>query len=277
MISVAMTTYNGEKFIEEQIKSILEQTLPADEIIICDDGSTDRTCEIIENFNDKRIRLIQNEDNLGYIRNFYKSISLTSGNYIFLADQDDVWHNNKIHEMIKHIQQTGAMAVCSNYTLIDANGSIIENTSELSIDSFIQKCKNNISKISTFRLAFGNIAQGCTYCFDSKVKDVYLKIQNNEVVHDLQIMIIASCMGEVHFINQKLIDYRIHSNNSIGFTEKGNKLEIPRSISKEPFMYRFFKQLNNIIKVKNLWLYGGIYYLRIPFLRAILRRKLRID
>lgn len=87
MISIAMTTYNGEKYIERQLESIFSQTLPVDEIIICDDNSKDRTIEIIGRFIEKnqtdKIRLVHNQENLGYIRNFYKAISLTKGDYIF--------------------------------------------------------------------------------------------------------------------------------------------------------------------------------------------------
>ncbi|MDO9153719.1 MAG: glycosyltransferase [Paludibacter sp.] len=85
MISVALCTYNGEKFIEEQLNSILNQTLPVEEIVICDDGSTDNTLNIINLFeqNNRNIKVFRNKNNLGTIKNFEKAISLTSGDIIF--------------------------------------------------------------------------------------------------------------------------------------------------------------------------------------------------
>lgn len=272
MISVAMTTYNGEKYIEDQLRSILNQTLQVNEIIICDDGSTDQTANIILNFNDSRIVFIRNQENLGYIENFYKAISLTTGDYIFLADQDDIWKPDKAAKILGHMKKTGACAVCTSFELIDGDGKRIEDCDCFSMDPFIKRFKGNVATLSTIRLSFGNVAQGCTYCFTKSVREAYLRIHNQEVIHDLQIMIIASCMGEVHLLNQKLIEYRIHGNNSIGFVKKGRDIEVPKKISKEPFMYRFLRQVNEIVKVRNLWLYKVIYYLRIPYIRAVFRR-----
>ena len=273
MISVAMTTYNGERFIEEQLRSILSQSLPVDEIIICDDRSSDRTVEIINTLKNGKIKVIQNPQNVGYIENFYKAISLTQGDYIFLADQDDIWDKEKVKTSIEWIRKTNAMAVCTNFSLIDANEKNIEDDSNLSINPFIRQFKGEIADITTIRLAFGNVAQGCTYCFTKSVKEIYLKIHNTEVIHDLQILIIASCMGDVKFINEKLIKYRIHENNSIGFEKKGRKINLPnKRISREPFMYRFFRQVNETVPVNKLWVYRILYYCRIPYIRSLFVR-----
>ena len=92
MISIAMATYNGELFIREQLDSILTQTLSDWELIVCDDGSTDNTLSILQEYanNDSRIKIYQNETNLGFKRNFEKAIGLCSGEYIALCDQDDI-------------------------------------------------------------------------------------------------------------------------------------------------------------------------------------------
>ena len=103
MISVAMCTYNGEKYIQEQLESIIYQSVPPDEIVICDDCSNDATLEIVKdilNSYDGIVQLVSNKHNLGYRKNFEKAISLCHGDIIFLSDQDDVWSSNKI-EIIK--------------------------------------------------------------------------------------------------------------------------------------------------------------------------------
>ena len=102
MNSVAMCTYNGEKYIKEQLESIIHQTLPPDEIIICDDGSNDHTISAIKET--MRVwrgswMLVQNEKNLGYKKNFQKAISLCQGDIIYLSDQDDVWDLHKMELM----------------------------------------------------------------------------------------------------------------------------------------------------------------------------------
>jgi len=100
-ISVAIATYNGEKFIQRQLQSILEQLDENAEIIISDDGSSDNTLTVIKNFNDKRITVLRNPEK-GLIKNFENALKHTTGNIIFLADQDDVWVKGKVTTMIKN-------------------------------------------------------------------------------------------------------------------------------------------------------------------------------
>ena len=156
MISIAMTTYNGEKYIERQLESIFSQTLPADEIIICDDASKDRTVEIINRFIEKnqtdKIRLVHNQENLGYIRNFHKAISLTRGDYIFLADQDDVWHADKIEQTLQVLKDKNASVVCTNCSLIDDEGNDISDSSFFDRNPFVDRVTEKVSEISFFEL-----------------------------------------------------------------------------------------------------------------------------
>jgi glycosyltransferase involved in cell wall biosynthesis len=102
--SVAICTFNGEKYIKAQLESILNQTLAIDEIIICDDGSNDKTIAIIELIqieNPNKISLYKNKVNLGSTKNFEKAISICTGYYIFLSDQDDIWKENKVEKVIQ--------------------------------------------------------------------------------------------------------------------------------------------------------------------------------
>ena len=104
MISVAIATYNGQEFIKEQLLSILNQTMPVDEIVICDDQSSDDTVRIIQELLCDKIYLYQNEKNLGNKLNFKKAPSYCKGDYIFLCDQDDIWKPNKVQTMIEIMQ-----------------------------------------------------------------------------------------------------------------------------------------------------------------------------
>ena len=100
MISVCMASYNGEKYIKEQIDSILKQLSDEDELVISDDGSTDNTLSVIQSIHDKRIKLIHNQGEHGYSRNFENALKNSKGDYIFLSDQDDVWKDNKVETIL---------------------------------------------------------------------------------------------------------------------------------------------------------------------------------
>lgn len=269
MISIAMATFNGERYIEKQLYSILNQTVPADEIIICDDCSDDNTVkkirEIIKNNrSESHIRLEVNDKNLGYVGNFYKAISLTAGDYIFLADQDDIWHINKIETMIELMNHTNAQAICTNFTLIDQNGNRFEDENIFHINGFVRKCNKEIKEIKFSRLVFGNLVQGCTYCFTRQVRDMYVRLGSKTLIHDYQIMFIASLFGKVFFYNTALIDYRIHSNNAIGIEKKCNSKGLNiKNLSKQPVVIRYLYELDKLVQVPHLQFYDILYKLRI--------------
>ena len=95
MISVCIATYNGEKYLREQLDSILPQLAESDEVIVSDDGSTDGTIDLITSLNDPRIKIVSNSGRKGYVGNFENALKHTTGDYIFLSDQDDIWYPNK--------------------------------------------------------------------------------------------------------------------------------------------------------------------------------------
>ena len=104
MISVCLATFNGEKYIYQQLSSILSQLSDIDEIIVSDDGSADKTIEIVKSIKDKRIKLFHNPYRQGIIHNVENALRESKGNIIFLSDQDDVWLNNKISVCLQHLQ-----------------------------------------------------------------------------------------------------------------------------------------------------------------------------
>ena len=268
-----MATYNGEKYIRQQIKSILQQSKKVDEIIIVDDNSSDSTVNILNDLNCARIHVYQNEKNLGYIENFYKAISLTTGNYVFLADQDDIWENDKVEKTLSVLLQSKKnMAVCTGFSLIDQFGKTITDVKNYQVNSFVLRKHKNVESITLNRLAFCNVVQGCTYCLRRDVIDIYLKIHNKEVIHDYQLMLIAASMGRVQYLNEPLIRYRLHENNVVGFKKKKHRIEIPeKKPTREPFMARFFRQMDMQISVPNKRYYLFLYYCRIPYLISIIR------
>ena len=127
-LSVALCTYNGAKYIEEQILSILDQTMPVDEIVVCDDGSTDETLLIINRIKEKslaEIRVFCNETKLGVCDNFQKAVDLCRGDIIFLSDQDDVWYPHKVKTIVEWFEQHADKSVVfTNAELVNGEGKL---------------------------------------------------------------------------------------------------------------------------------------------------------
>ena len=124
MVSVCIATYNGEKYLRQQIESILPQLSKEDEIVISDDCSTDRTVEILKVFNDERIKIFVNESNLGVVENFENAIKQSIGEYVFLSDQDDVWEPYKVESIISYFNVNKSIQVVfTDALLIDLSGN----------------------------------------------------------------------------------------------------------------------------------------------------------
>jgi glycosyltransferase involved in cell wall biosynthesis len=273
MISVAMTTYNGEKYIYEQITSILNQSFPVDEIVICDDGSCDHTTDIIRKFNDRRIHLICNVNNIGYLNNFYKAIGLTKGDYVFLCDQDDIWEIDKVRKILFVMKSTNCTAACSDFCLIDKYGvKILDAKTKYSMNPFLEKNHLQLENMSFNTFIFGNVCPGCTYCITSLVREKYLKIQNETVIHDLQIMMISALLGKVVFINDPLVLYRIHDDNAVGFSSIKRQISLHKKIKKVPAMVQLIKDIDEEIHIPNKMLYLFLYYARIPYIVSVFRK-----
>ena len=168
-ISVALCTYNGEKFIEQQLDSILNQTITVDEIIICDDCSKDNTVAIINKYienNPSLFKLYINENNLKSNANFEKAIQLTTGDYIFLSDQDDIWKNDKVEKIITVFNNNKkAEGVFSNADFInDNNNPIYNNLTLWDFVCFFENKNFNPNYLKKLLINKGNYLTGATLC-----------------------------------------------------------------------------------------------------------------
>lgn len=202
-VSVALASYNGEKYIEEQIRSILQNLEMQDEIIISDDGSTDRTLAIIKGFDDPRIMLFKGPGE-GVKKNFENAIRYCGGRYIFLCDQDDIWAPDKVDKVVNTFLETKAPVVVHDCQIVNENGDVIE-------DSFYAFRKSGPGK---FKNLIKNTYIGCCMAFDAALKDAFLPIPNDIEMHDQWIGIIGDNIGKNVFIGDKLIKYRRHENNA---------------------------------------------------------------
>ena len=201
--SIAMATYNGEKYIKEQIDSILKNMNELDELVISDDGSSDDTIEIIKSYDDKRIKLI-NGPKKGVKQNFANAIKNCNGKYIFLTDQDDIWEKNKIEIVLNTFESYNCSLVIHDCIVVNNNMEIMEQS--------FYNLRN--SKKGIIKNIIKNSYIGCCMCFKSELKKVILPIPNDIEMHDQWIGILAEKKGNGSiFINDKLIRYRRHDNN----------------------------------------------------------------
>ena len=208
MISVCMATYNGEKYLAEQLDSILCQISDDDELIISDDGSKDSTLRIINDYavKFKNIILIDGPKQ-GVIKNFENALKLAKGEYIFLTDQDDIWKKNKVQTILKYFTSTGCQVVLHDADIIDANLNIIS-------ESFY---KHRGSKQGLLRNIYKNSYLGCCMAFTKKTLNQALPFPNNIEMHDWWIGLIGESNKSTLFISEKLISYRRHGNNVSSF------------------------------------------------------------
>ncbi|WP_418262309.1 glycosyltransferase [Flavobacterium faecale] len=237
MISVALCTYNGSKYLAKQLDSILNQEdYVPDEIIICDDNSTDNTIEVLSRYKSKYPKIInihQNEFNLGSNLNFKKAISLCTGDYIFLSDQDDLWKKDKTKKTITFLNNHPEIeAVFTNADLIDDNDKISNNATLWDAISFFEKeLPKPIAFLSTIALN-GNIATGATMCFKGNwKKEIVSIIKKTGNLHDELIAKKLAFNSKLGYIAENLTSYRIHQNQQVGIKKKSKikaKLRVKR-------------------------------------------------
>lgn len=213
MISVCMATYNGEKFIKEQLESILKQLASTDEVIISDDGSTDNTIGVITSFGDNRIKLFFNEEEHGFTRNFENALKHASGDYIFLSDQDDVWLDNKVDICLEFLKN--ADLVISDCKTTDANLKVISNS----------RFKDfHIHKGFLFSLIKSRYI-GCCMAFNTRILKAILPFPDSGrlIEHDIWISAVGELYFRVKLIREPLILYRRHETNTSNGGFKLNK------------------------------------------------------
>lgn len=203
--SIVMATYNGEKYIKEQIDSILVNMKENDELIISDDGSKDKTITIINEYlkKDKRIKLIEGPRD-GVKKNFENAIKKASGKYIFLADQDDIWVENKINTILKIFED-------NKISVVIHDAKVINEKLEVTLPSFFEYRNSGKGIIKNI---YKNTYIGCCMAFKSDLKKYIVPIPNNIEMHDQWIGILAELKGDgSYFLQEKLICYRRHDNN----------------------------------------------------------------
>jgi len=224
-ISVAIIVYNGAQYLRTQLDSILAQTHKVDELIICDDASSDNTKEILEEYKNKHPNLFYiyyNTKNIGPTKNIEKAIQVCTGELILLADQDDYWEAHKVETIVKWFEQNPTMnGVFTNGALINSKGELDNKYALWDVMSFPYKTiKSKTELNSNLKLyinAVENAITGATLAIRNNLaflKKPFPTIKN--LVHDRWLAINLAETNSLGILEDKLIRYRIHSAQAIG-------------------------------------------------------------
>ena len=208
MISVCMASYNGEKYIKEQIYSILSQLGQDDELVISDDGSKDNTLVFLASLHDERIKIIKNEGRHGIVPNFENALKHSSGEVIFLSDQDDVWHEKKVKRCLNALKDVD---------LVVHNSRVVYEEGERQDEDFF---KLRDSGSGYWKNIFKNSFVGSCMAFRKEVKDYVLPFPKYILWHDMWIGLMVEKHGKTKFIDEKLLYYRRHGGNASATSEE---------------------------------------------------------
>ena len=239
MISIALATYNGELFLNEQMESLINQTITEYEIVICDDNSTDSTYKILLEYKSKYsfVKVFRNERNLGFKKNFEKIIGLCSGNYIAFCDQDDIWTSDHLEILLKTIENN--YFVGANSELIDQSGN------RLNLSLMNTKKQTYIPSSAEYKrtLCYSNIFQGACSMGRTEFLKKCLPIPENVKYHDWWFALIASMDDKIVYSKNVVLFYRQHENN----VTRNNKFNLVR----KTFDYLFNKESKK--KLREQW------------------------
>ena len=249
--AIIMCTYNGEQYLEEQLNSILCQD-GFDYLYISDDCSSDSTPDILNHYSEKdtRVQVTFNKRNLGVKENFNYLLNKTREDYIFLADQDDIWAVNKIHTLLASIKKIESENGKNTPTLVFSDLEVVDYNLKQISNSFYNYEKISPLNISVKRCMVENVAPGCCMVINRALLLKSLPIQSKSIMHDWWLFLVCCYFGRIEFVPNTLVKYRQHSKNQIGV--KGFKA-LSILINLIPFIKELFKNYkrNEIYKYKN--------------------------
>jgi glycosyltransferase involved in cell wall biosynthesis len=254
LVSIALCTYNGEKYLIEQLDTLVKQDYPELEVIVVDDGSKDQTVAILKQYESAYpfFKVYQNEQNLGYTKNFEKAISLCNGDFIALSDQDDSWALDKISIMMREIKDN----------LLLYHDSEFMTEEGISMHRKVSDVRNFYSGEDSRVFLLENCVSGHAILFKKELLNFIGDFDRNGF-HDWWLVYVASNNGKISFINNCLVKYRQHTNantNILGMKrDSTKKRDVLLQIEKEYHRIKFFSEyeFNNFqsFKTKLLELY----------------------
>ncbi|MDI2099420.1 glycosyltransferase family 2 protein [Ruicaihuangia caeni] len=251
-VSVALCTYNGERYVDEQVRSILSQSRLPDEVVVADDGSTDQTLAIIRvAFEGSSVRLVvlePEESPLGVTANFERAVRACSGDLIALCDQDDVWHFDRLDRALREFDQSPRLLLQhSDARLTDADGRPLGVTlfEGLSISPAELELIGHGRAFDAYLRR--NLATGATVVFRRSLLEAALPFPR-EWVHDEWLAIMAAAIGTTQALEAQLIDYRQHGSNQIGVQKPTLRYKIGRMLEPRADRYQRLAERSAVLR-----------------------------
>lgn len=257
-VTAIVAVYNGEDFIEKQLLSILNQTKSINKVIIRDDGSNDQTSSIIENFmhyhnlESSSWDFKVNTDNKGWRLNFMDMLSTCREGYVFFADQDDIWHENKVELMVRALDNNQKINVLvSDYHLFGQKGGKekIKKINESSVHGNLYQVNKTLGNLQTKR-------DGCSFVvradFIDSILNVYERVDKDAYgfaqAHDLATWLAGLLSNSLYHLHENLMDHRIHDTSA--WSEEKTHIKQDR-ISNNKYLIDFYSKVQNIISTKD--------------------------
>lgn len=219
VVSVAMATYNGERFLPEMLESLAAQTRPPDELVVRDDASEDGTVAILHAFARRvpfRVEVMSGGPRLGYAQNFITASLACKGRVVFFADQDDAWRPAKLATVTEYVRPRSPMAVFHDFALIDGNGARLA-------DSFYDLiAERGVPPVAALK--------GCSMAVTRRFVDAWgWPPRESPVSHDFWVALLATAFGQRLNVPECLIDHRLHSDNASGWIPQASSREFTRA------------------------------------------------
>jgi glycosyltransferase involved in cell wall biosynthesis len=247
-ISVALCTYNGERYLHDQLLSISQQIRLPDSVVICDDCSSDATVQIVNNFSAPfTLHFYPNKQNLGSTRNFEQAIRLCTGDIIVLSDQDDYWYPDKLAIIEETFHRN------PNVGLVFSNADVVDNQRRLLGYTLWETVRFDYQQQQQFRsgqalkvLLRHPVVTGATLAFRSDFRDLILPI-GLDWIHDEWIAFLIAIVAPVDIIPKPLIQYRLHGRNQVGAESIGFIDRLKTALATNPDVYlKRYEQYQNL-------------------------------
>ncbi|NLD50180.1 MAG: glycosyltransferase family 2 protein [Clostridiaceae bacterium] len=238
-IDILMATYNGEKYIEQQISSIINQTYKNWRLIIRDDGSKDNTVDVVKKlmsyYPEKILLISDNKGGLGAAQNFNELLKYSTSDYCMFCDQDDFWFEDKVEKTlikIRNIEEDNGKG-CP--VLIHTNLKVTDNNLNIISESFweYQNLYPQIKELN--RLLVQNNITGCTVMINKTLKQLAGSVPHSSLMHDWWIGLIAACFGTIDYIEEPTMLYRQHGNNDVGAQKADFKYVLKKISDREKY------------------------------------------
>jgi glycosyltransferase involved in cell wall biosynthesis len=211
-VSVCVASYNGERYIEEQLRTILAQLSAADELIVCDDCSRDRTCDIVRAIGDARVRLHTFDANVGHVRNFERAIAASRGEIILLADQDDAWEPDKLERILGVFDaQPDVLMIHHAMTTMDGEGRSLQAIWNPQREGRPRRLPFVLRQWVKCRVS------GCALAFRRSLLDIVMPFPSGVYAHDHWFAIAGAIRAPLYLMAQPLVRYRLHGGNATPF------------------------------------------------------------